>query len=194
MTGPIATEANEEAFDEIWRPGRRKETRHAKSTGERDKPRREHPQQGGKRERHRPQAQPKRERQASVEHSPFAALEGRSGRRWPRAGRSEADNPQFTRDFAGPGAAARQVAVVREVRQDALWRRSADRSRQGAHQRHPRAEAEPPRASGRRGHRYGCRQAGGSPRGRYRRAARAAASGARTLYEDLTPEPAPTPG
>ena len=74
VTGPIATEANEEAFDEIWRPGRRKETRHAKSTGERDQPRREHPQQGGKRELPRPQAQPKRERQASVEHSPFAAL------------------------------------------------------------------------------------------------------------------------
>ena len=74
VTGPIAIEANEEAFDEIWRPGRRKETRHAKSTGERDQPRREHPQQGGKRELPRPQAQPKRERQASVEHSPFAAL------------------------------------------------------------------------------------------------------------------------
>jgi len=74
VPGPVATEANEEAFDEIWRPGRRKETRHAKRTGERDQPRREHPQQAGKRERPRPQAQPKREGPASVEHSPFAAL------------------------------------------------------------------------------------------------------------------------
>jgi len=70
-----AVKADGEAFDEIWRPGKRKETHHAKRTGDRDQPRREHRQQGGKRERPRPQTQPKRERPApSVEHSPFAAL------------------------------------------------------------------------------------------------------------------------
>jgi ATP-dependent RNA helicase SUPV3L1/SUV3 len=61
-----------EAFEEIWRPGKRKEMRHAKRG--KDERAREPRPQGGKRERQRPQAQPKRERSVSVEHSPFAAL------------------------------------------------------------------------------------------------------------------------
>jgi len=61
-----------EQFEEIWRPGKRKDARHAKRAG--DQPKREHRPQDGKRERHRPQVQPKRERPVSVEHSPFAAL------------------------------------------------------------------------------------------------------------------------
>ncbi|MGZ5850621.1 MAG: hypothetical protein ACXWJN_08555, partial [Methyloceanibacter sp.] len=61
-----------EAFEEIWRPGKRKEAHHAKRAS--DQPRREHRAQGAKRERQRPQVQPKRERPVSVEHSPFAAL------------------------------------------------------------------------------------------------------------------------
>ena len=61
-----------EAFEEIWRPGKRKDVRHANRAG--DQPKREHRPQGGKRERQRPQVQPKRERPVSVEHSPFAAL------------------------------------------------------------------------------------------------------------------------
>ncbi len=65
-------EAAAEAVDEIWRPGKRNETRHAKRAS--DQPRREHRPQDGKRERQRPQLPPKRERSTSVEHSPFAAL------------------------------------------------------------------------------------------------------------------------
>ena len=61
-----------EEFEEIWRPGKRKDTRHAKRAS--DQPRREHRAQNGKRERHRPQVQPNRERPVSAEHSPFAAL------------------------------------------------------------------------------------------------------------------------
>jgi ATP-dependent RNA helicase SUPV3L1/SUV3 len=61
-----------EAFEEIWRPGRRKDARHAKR--EKGQPQREHRAQGGKRERHRQQPAPKRERSTPVEHSPFAAL------------------------------------------------------------------------------------------------------------------------
>jgi len=65
---PPATEESEE----IWRPGKRKDARHVKRAN--DQPRREHRAQNGKRERHRPQVQPKRERPVSAEHSPFAAL------------------------------------------------------------------------------------------------------------------------
>ncbi|MGE5259778.1 MAG: helicase-related protein [Actinomycetota bacterium] len=68
-----------EAFEEIWRPGRRRETRHTKRPS--DQPRREHRAQGGKREHHRQPTAPKRERAnerndraKSIEHSPFAAL------------------------------------------------------------------------------------------------------------------------
>ncbi len=71
----VAADPAAEAVDEIWRPGKRKETRHhVKRTSERDQKRREPRPQGAKPERHRPQAQPKRERTSSVEHSPFAAL------------------------------------------------------------------------------------------------------------------------
>ncbi|HMK40127.1 MAG TPA: helicase-related protein [Methyloceanibacter sp.] len=70
-TGETTPPAMEE-FEEIWRPGKRKDTHHAKRPS--DQPRREHRAQNGKRERHRPQVQPKRERPVSVEHSPFAAL------------------------------------------------------------------------------------------------------------------------
>lgn len=61
-----------EAFEDIWRPGKRKDVRHANRAS--DQPKREHRPQGDKRERQRPQVQPKRERPVSVEHSPFAAL------------------------------------------------------------------------------------------------------------------------
>ena len=67
-----ATPPATEEFEEIWRPGKRKDARHAKRAS--DQPRREHRAQNGKRERHRPQVQAKRERPVSVEHSPFAAL------------------------------------------------------------------------------------------------------------------------
>ncbi|HYJ58779.1 MAG TPA: helicase-related protein [Methyloceanibacter sp.] len=68
-----------EAFDEIWRPAKRKEARRDKQ--ERHKPRREERTKGAKRERQRPQLQEARpERKRSVEHSPFAALEELRGR------------------------------------------------------------------------------------------------------------------
>ncbi len=68
-----------EAFDEIWRPAKRKEARRDKQ--ERHKPRREERAKGAKRERQRPQLQEARpERKRSVEHSPFAALEALRGR------------------------------------------------------------------------------------------------------------------
>jgi ATP-dependent RNA helicase SUPV3L1/SUV3 len=60
-----------DAFDEIWRPARRREARPPQRAH--DQPRREHRGQSGKRERHR-QPAPKRERPKPVEHSPFAAL------------------------------------------------------------------------------------------------------------------------
>jgi ATP-dependent RNA helicase SUPV3L1/SUV3 len=69
--GEVAPPATEE-FEEIWRPGKRKDARHAKRAS--DQPKREPRAQTGKRERHRPQVQPKRERPVPVEHSPFAAL------------------------------------------------------------------------------------------------------------------------
>ena len=63
-----------EAFDEIWRPAKRREVR--RDTQERHKPRREERAKDSKRERQRPQLhQARPERKRSVEHSPFAALE-----------------------------------------------------------------------------------------------------------------------
>jgi hypothetical protein len=77
-------EAPAEIFDEIWRPGRRKEAHHERHERRREptKPRREERGKAPQRERQRPEAQAKheakreRERKAAVEHSPFAALEG----------------------------------------------------------------------------------------------------------------------
>jgi ATP-dependent RNA helicase SUPV3L1/SUV3 len=77
-------EAQAEIFDEIWRPGRRKEAHHERHERRREpkKPRREEREMAPRRERQRPEAQAKheakseRERKAAVEHSPFAALEG----------------------------------------------------------------------------------------------------------------------
>jgi ATP-dependent RNA helicase SUPV3L1/SUV3 len=69
-----------EGFDEIWRPAKRRDTRHSEKHANR-KPRREERARGSKRERPKPpvhQARPERKR--SVEHSPFAALEALRGR------------------------------------------------------------------------------------------------------------------
>jgi ATP-dependent RNA helicase SUPV3L1/SUV3 len=72
-------EAQTEAFDEIWRPGKRKETRHDKRASH--KPRREERAKVPRHERQRPLAhQAKQERKTAVEHSPFAALEALRGR------------------------------------------------------------------------------------------------------------------
>ncbi len=73
-----------ESFDEIWRPGKRRDTPEARQQTRREhKPRREERGKAPRRERQRPQAHAKRETEASrererkraVEHSPFAALE-----------------------------------------------------------------------------------------------------------------------
>jgi ATP-dependent RNA helicase SUPV3L1/SUV3 len=73
-----------ESFDEIWRPGKRRDTPEARQQTRREhKPRREERGKEPRRERQRPQAHAKRETEASrererkraVEHSPFAALE-----------------------------------------------------------------------------------------------------------------------
>ncbi|HLB06675.1 MAG TPA: helicase, partial [Alphaproteobacteria bacterium] len=67
-------EGQEEAFEEVWRPGKRKEARHDKRAGH--QPRREERARAPRRERQRPlahHAEP--ERKTAVEHSPFAALE-----------------------------------------------------------------------------------------------------------------------
>ena len=81
----VATaDAPAEVFDEIWRPGKRRDTREARQETRREhKPRREERGKAPRRERQRPQAHAKRETEASrererkraVEHSPFAALE-----------------------------------------------------------------------------------------------------------------------
>jgi len=77
-------DAPAESFDEIWRPGKRRDTPEARQQTRREhKPRREERGKAPRRERQRPQAQAKRETEASrererkraVEHSPFAALE-----------------------------------------------------------------------------------------------------------------------
>ncbi len=74
-----AAEAQTEAFDEVWRPGKRKEARHDKRASH--KPRREERARAPRHERQRPSAhQAKQERKTAVEHSPFAALEALRGR------------------------------------------------------------------------------------------------------------------
>jgi len=74
-----AAEAQTEAFDEVWRPGKRREARHDKRASH--KPRREERARAPRHERQRPLAHPaKQERKTAVEHSPFAALEALRGR------------------------------------------------------------------------------------------------------------------
>ena len=71
---PERQEGQEEAFDEVWRPGKRKEAHHDKRASH--KSRREEPTRAPRRERQRPQAHhAKQERKTAVEHSPFAVLE-----------------------------------------------------------------------------------------------------------------------
>jgi ATP-dependent RNA helicase SUPV3L1/SUV3 len=80
---PERPEVQLEAFDEVWRPGKRKEARHDKRPSH--KPRREERAREPRRERQRPEAHAQldakheakreRERKTAVEHSPFAALE-----------------------------------------------------------------------------------------------------------------------
>jgi ATP-dependent RNA helicase SUPV3L1/SUV3 len=66
----------EAAFEEVWRPGQRKETRHANRAGH--KPRRQDRDRApaAKREPQRPAAHAKREPTNVNKNSPFAALEG----------------------------------------------------------------------------------------------------------------------
>ena len=74
-----AAEAQSEAFDEVWRPGKRKEARHDKRASH--KPRHEERTRAPRHERQRPVAhQAKQERKTAVKHSPFAALEALRGR------------------------------------------------------------------------------------------------------------------
>jgi len=74
-----AAEAQTEAFDEVWRPGKRREARHDKRASH--KPRREERARAPRHERQRPLAhQAEQERKTAVEHSPFAALEALRGR------------------------------------------------------------------------------------------------------------------
>jgi ATP-dependent RNA helicase SUPV3L1/SUV3 len=75
---PGSKEAQAEAFDEVWRPGKRKEARHDKWAG--PKPRREQRTRAPRRERKEPQAEQARAERKRVEHSPFAALEALRGR------------------------------------------------------------------------------------------------------------------
>ncbi len=72
------TEAQAEAFDEIWRPGKRKEARHDKRASH--KPRREQRGRAPRRERQKPQAHQTPAERKKIEHSPFAALEALRGR------------------------------------------------------------------------------------------------------------------
>jgi ATP-dependent RNA helicase SUPV3L1/SUV3 len=76
----VSQEAQPEVFEEIWRPGKRKEARHHEErTGH--KPQRGERARAPKRERQRPQVhQARPERKRPVEHSPFAALEALRGR------------------------------------------------------------------------------------------------------------------
>ena len=67
-----------ELFDEIWRPGKRKEARYDKRASH--KPQREkraRPHRGERQQPQTPNAPPERKK---VEHSPFAALEALRGR------------------------------------------------------------------------------------------------------------------
>jgi len=76
---PETQVGQEEAFDEVWRPGKRKEARYDKRASH--KPRREERGKAPRHERQRPlahRAEP--ERKTAVEHSPFAALEALRGR------------------------------------------------------------------------------------------------------------------
>ena len=75
-----AAEPPIELFDEIWRPGKRKEMHRVK--GPARKPQRQHSERAAasKRERRRPASHAKPERTKSVEHSPFAALAALKGR------------------------------------------------------------------------------------------------------------------
>jgi ATP-dependent RNA helicase SUPV3L1/SUV3 len=73
-----APSVDTQAFDEIWRPSKRKDARHDKRAGRR--PRREARGQGPKRQEQRAAQQPRAERQRPAEHSPFAALEVLKGR------------------------------------------------------------------------------------------------------------------
>ncbi len=82
-SGEQAAEAAEppiELFDEVWRPGKRKEMIHAKRAAR--KPKRQPRERGdaAKREQRRPAARAKPERTKPVEHSPFAALAVLKGR------------------------------------------------------------------------------------------------------------------
>jgi ATP-dependent RNA helicase SUPV3L1/SUV3 len=72
-------DAQPEAFDEIWRPGKRKEAQHDKRG--RHHAKRAERAKSAKRDRQRAQPQrAKRERRERVEHSPFAALAALKGR------------------------------------------------------------------------------------------------------------------
>jgi ATP-dependent RNA helicase SUPV3L1/SUV3 len=74
-----AAEAQTEAFDEVWRPGKRKEARYDKRASH--GPRREERARAPRRERQKPQPhQTRPEPKRSVEHSPFAVLEALRGR------------------------------------------------------------------------------------------------------------------
>ncbi|MGH6831529.1 MAG: helicase, partial [Methyloceanibacter sp.] len=74
-----AAEAQTEAFDEVWRPGKRKEARYDKRASH--GPRREERARAPRRERQKPQPhQARPEPKRSVEHSPFAALVALRGR------------------------------------------------------------------------------------------------------------------
>ncbi len=78
VSGP--KEAPVEAFDEIWRPGKRKDPpQHGRRPGAKAK--HEARGQRSKRQGQRPQAQrPRPERKRAIEHSPFAVLEALKGR------------------------------------------------------------------------------------------------------------------
>jgi ATP-dependent RNA helicase SUPV3L1/SUV3 len=75
---PAGQEAQAEAFDEVWRPGRRKEARDDKSASRR--PRREEQARAPRRERQEPQTDQARAERKRIEHSPFAALGALRGR------------------------------------------------------------------------------------------------------------------
>jgi ATP-dependent RNA helicase SUPV3L1/SUV3 len=82
-SGERAAEAAEPPtalFDEIWRPGKRKEMHRVKGAAR--KPQRQHRERAAanKREQRRPASHTKPERSKSVEHSPFAALAALKGR------------------------------------------------------------------------------------------------------------------
>jgi ATP-dependent RNA helicase SUPV3L1/SUV3 len=77
---PSSQEAQTDAFEEIWRPAKRKEARHHDKRTSR-KPKHGERARAPKRERQRPQVhQARPERKRAVEHSPFAALEALRGR------------------------------------------------------------------------------------------------------------------